>query len=142
MSLSTISPQNHFDVRNLFRISFLHIFFISSPPQEHLSLFDITCVYQCGDKTLAIQTPERALGLRPLLVRFGGDLEMQEFQADLVHGVNSVHGVSGRAPSSQGSVFSVTARGEVVVFDPQVALQQDGEAAAAPGAGAKGEESK
>ncbi len=80
-------------------------------------------MYQCGDKTLAVQTPERSLKLQPLLIRFGGDLEMQEFQADLVHGMNSVHGISSSPPSFPGSVFSVTSRGEVMVFDPKVTLQ-------------------
>ncbi len=97
-----------------------------------MSLLDITSVYQMGDRTLAIQTSERALKLQPLLIKFGGDLEMMEFQADLVHGMNSVHGIS-TAPSSPGSIYSVTSRGEVMVFDPRVSLNDSEAMGKAPG---------
>ncbi|XP_059099157.1 tectonin beta-propeller repeat-containing protein-like isoform X1 [Tigriopus californicus] len=86
--------------------------------EEHLSLFDITCVCQSGDKTLTIHTAKRSLTLQPLQIKFSGDLELEEWQREICHGMNSVRGIDG--PPSKGSTFSVTARGEVTVFDPKV----------------------
>ena len=74
---------------------------------------------------MAIQTASRSLTLRPLQIRFSGDLELEAWQSDLVNGMNSVRGISG-PPSSPGSVFSVTSRGEVKVFDPKVAFCEEG----------------
>ena len=54
--------------------------------QEHLSLFDITCVCQVGDKTLALFTHSRSLLMQPIRIRFNGDLEMEAWQADIVSG--------------------------------------------------------
>ncbi len=68
---------------------------------------------------MSIFTPAKSLLLRPLRIRFNGDLEAEAWHADVVAGMNSVRGVKG-APSA-GSLFSVTSQGEVVVFDPIVA---------------------
>ena len=54
--------------------------------QEHLSLFDITCVCQVGDKTLALFTHSRSLLMQPIRIKFNGDLEMEAWQADIVSG--------------------------------------------------------
>ncbi len=50
---------------------------------------------------------------------------MEAWQSDLVNGINSVKGVDNSAPSFPGAVFSVTSRGEVVVFDPKAALAEE-----------------
>ncbi len=92
----------------------------------------------------------RCQKLQPLLIKFNTDLEMEEWQADLVNGekltllnhpyfhlpkakvpsvtpvyvhagMNSIRGIT-TAPTFPGCLFSVTARGEVMVFDPKVAL--------------------
>eukprot|EP00095_Tigriopus_kingsejongensis_P005868 maker-scaffold38_size502422-snap-gene-2.18 protein:Tk05868 transcript:maker-scaffold38_size502422-snap-gene-2.18-mRNA-1 annotation:"tectonin beta-propeller repeat-containing protein" len=116
----------------------LSIFGNTKRSKEHLSLFEITCVCQNGDKTLGIHTTKRSLSLQPIQIKFNGDLEMEEWhreicygefelQNDTIHlgsfhpshlGMNSVRGIEG--PPAQGSTFSVTARGEVTVFDPKV----------------------
>ena len=54
--------------------------------QEHLSLSEITCTVQHADKTLAIFTPLRSLHLQPVQLKFGGDLEMEAWQAHLTKG--------------------------------------------------------
>ena len=70
------------------------------------------------DKTLAIHTAKKTRNLQPLQLRFNSDLDLEEWQADICHGMNSVRNIAG--PPSAGSTFSVTARGEVAVFDPKV----------------------
>jgi hypothetical protein len=55
--------------------------------QEHLSLFEVTCCCQSGDRTLSLHTAARSAALLPpLQVRFGGDSEAEEWQADIVNG--------------------------------------------------------
>ena len=67
----------------------LSIFGSKDKNKEHLSLSEITCVCraQQGDKTLAIHTPARAFLLMPLLLKFPGDLELEEWQADITAGI-------------------------------------------------------
>lgn len=64
----------------------LSIFGSKDKNKEHLSLSEITCVSHTGEKTLAIHTPARSFLLMPLLLRFSGDLEMEEWQADITAG--------------------------------------------------------
>ena len=65
----------------------LSIFGSKDKNKEHLSLSEITCVCRhTGDKTLAIHTPARAFLLMPLLLKFPGDLELEEWQADITAG--------------------------------------------------------
>ena len=55
--------------------------------KEHLSLSEITCVCRsAGDKTLAIHTPARSFLLMPLLLKFAGDHDLEEWQADITAG--------------------------------------------------------
>ena len=47
---------------------------------------EITCLCRIGEKTLAIHTPARSFLLMPLLLKFNGDLDMEEWQADISAG--------------------------------------------------------
>ena len=83
----------------------LSIFGTKDRNKEHLSLSEITCVCRAGvEKTLAIHTPARSFLLMPLLLKFSGDLELEEWQADITAGrpknffnslTNVLHGVYG-----------------------------------------------
>ena len=65
----------------------LSIFGTKDRNKEHLSLSEITCVCRAGgDKTLAIHTPARSFLLMPLLLKFSGDLELEEWQGDITAG--------------------------------------------------------
>ena len=65
----------------------LSIFGTKDRNKEHLSLSEITCVCRAGvEKTLAIHTPARSFLLMPLLLKFSGDLELEEWQADITAG--------------------------------------------------------
>ena len=66
----------------------LSIFGTKDKNKEHLSLSEITGICRSGisDKTLAIHTPARTFLLMPLLIKFNGDLEMEEWQADITAG--------------------------------------------------------
>ena len=65
----------------------LSIFGTKDRNKEHLSLSEITCVCRTGsEKTLAIHTPARSFLLMPLLLKFSGDLELEEWQADITAG--------------------------------------------------------
>lgn len=57
--------------------------------QEHLSLFEVTCVCQSGEKTLSVFTATRSQNLQPLQIRFNSDLEMEAWQADIINGMIS-----------------------------------------------------
>jgi len=90
--------------------------------KEHLSLSELTCVSICSEKSspqLAVHTPARTVKLQPILIKFSSDAELYDWHADLVAGMNCVHGTASRP--GIGSVYSVTGRGEVMVFDPQAA---------------------
>ena len=104
--------------------------------QEHLSLLEITCAYQLADRTLGIQTDQRSRRLQPLQITFTSDSDLEEWHAEIVNGMNSVRCLRG-APSVPGSVFSVTSRGEVVVFDPKAVTAEQQAAVMQENNGAK-----
>lgn len=64
----------------------LSVFGTKDRKKEHLSLSEITCVCRSGEKTLTIHTPARSFLLMPLQLKFTGDLEMEEWQADITAG--------------------------------------------------------
>ena len=100
----------------------LSMFGQKTSTKEHLSLSELTCVSICSERSspqLAVHTAARSARLQPVLVKFASEAELYDWHADLVAGMNCVHGTMGRP--GMGSVFSVTGRGEVMVFDPQAA---------------------
>jgi len=100
----------------------LSIFSTKSNFKEHISLSEITCASICSDRSspqLSIFTPKRSKLLLPIHIRFSNEKEMEDWHSDLVTGINSVRGTVSRP--SAGSVFSVSNRGEVFVFDPSAA---------------------
>ena len=102
----------------------LSIFSQKSSMKEHISLSEITCVSVCSEKSspqLAFFTSSRSLKLQPLLVKFMTEYEMQDWHGDLVTSMNSLHGT--RASPAHSSVFSLTVRGEVMVWDSQAATR-------------------
>ena len=69
----------------------LSIFGTKDKNKEHLSSSEITCVCRIpGEKTLAIHTPARSFLLMPLILKFNGDLDMEEWQSEITAGMNSV----------------------------------------------------
>ena len=64
----------------------LSIFGTKDKNKEHLSLSEITCLCRIGEKTLAIHTPARSFLLMPLLLKFNGDLDMEEWQSEITAG--------------------------------------------------------
>ena len=102
----------------------LSLFSQKSTMKEHISLSEITCVSVCSEKSqpqLAVFTSVRSLKLQPLLVKFISEYEMEDWHGELVGSINSLHGT--RARPSQNSIFSLTLRGEVLVWDSQAAAQ-------------------
>jgi len=99
----------------------LSFFGLKSATKEHLSLSELTCISLCSEKNsqLAIHTAARSVKLQPILVKFSSEAELYDWHADLVGGMNSVHGTISR-PGNY-SLFSVTGRGEVLVYDPKAA---------------------
>jgi len=100
----------------------LSIFGNKTSTKEHLSLSELTCISICSEKTspqLAVHTAARTAKLQPILLKFSSEAELYDWHADLVGGMNCVHGTTGRPGT--GGVYSVTGRGEVMVFDPQAA---------------------
>ena len=90
--------------------------------KEHLSLSEISCVSVCSEKSspqMAVYTPARSVKLQPILIKFSGESELQDWHSELVMGMNSVHGTLGTP--GHNSVFSVTGRGEVMVWDSEAA---------------------
>ena len=101
----------------------LSMFGQKSATKEHLSLAEITCVSVCSEKTspqLAVYTPARSGKLQPILIKFGSEAELFDWHGDLVASANSVHGTTARPGSL--SVYSVTGRGEVMVWDSKAAI--------------------
>ena len=93
-----------------------------SATKEHLSLAEITWVSVCSEKTnpqLAVYTPARSGKLQPILIKFGSEAELFDWYGDLVASTKSVHGTTGRP--GHPSVYSVTGRGEVMVWDSEAA---------------------
>ena len=102
----------------------LSLFSQKSSMKEHISLSEITCVSVCNEKSspqLAFFTSGRSMKLQPLLVKFVTEYEMQDWHGDLVSSMNSLHGT--RSSPDPASVFSVTVRGEVMIWDSQAATQ-------------------
>ena len=100
------------------------LFSQKSSMKEHISLSEITAVSVCNEKSspqLAFFTSGRSLKLQPLLVKFLTEYEMQDWHGDLVTSMNSLHAT--RSSPHPASVFSVTVRGEVMVWDSQAAAQ-------------------
>ena len=64
----------------------LSIFGTKDKNKEHLSLSEITCLCRMGEKTLAIHTPARSFLLMPLLLKFNGDIDMEEWQSEITAG--------------------------------------------------------
>ena len=72
----------------------LSVFGAKNRHKEHLSLSEITCVCRSGEKTLAIHSATRSFHLMPLQIKFSGDLEMEQWQADITagkHRTSSLH---------------------------------------------------
>ena len=102
----------------------LSMFGQKSKTKEHVSLSEVSCVSVCRERAspqLAVFTPSRSAKLQPLLVKFSSDSEMEDWHGELVSSMNSLHGTTGTP--SQHSVFSVTARGEVMVWDSLAATK-------------------
>ena len=100
----------------------LSIFGSKTSTKEHLSLSELTCVSICSEKTspqLAVHTAARTTKLQPILLKFSSEAELYDWHGDLVAGMSCVHGTTARP--GLGCVYSVTGRGEVMVFDPQAA---------------------
>ena len=100
----------------------LSMFGQKTASKEHLSLSEISCVSLCSEKSspqLAVYTPARSVRLQPILVKFSSEGECRDWHAELVQSMNSVHGTVGRP--GPASVWSVTGRGEVMVWDSQAA---------------------
>ena len=92
--------------------------------KEHISLSEITCVSVCTEKSspqLAVFTPSRSSKLLPLLVKFSSESEMLDWHGELVTSINNLHGTT--STPHQNSVYSLTARGEVMVWDSQATAQ-------------------
>ena len=100
----------------------LSLFGQRTSSKEHFSLAEFTAVSICSERKeaqLALHTSDRSL--QPLLMRFSTDAEMRAWHGELLDGMNAVHGTTARpAPSS---LFSVTVRGEVMVWDPTAAAK-------------------
>merc|ERR1719410_3110399 len=113
----------------------LSMFGQKSASKEHLSLAEISCVSVCSEKAssnqLAVYTPARSARLQPILIRFGSEAELLDWHGDLVSSMNCVHGTVARPGPS--SVYSLTTRGEVMVWDSEAAASQGEGTQAAPG---------
>ena len=100
----------------------LSLFGQRTSSKEHFSLAEFTAISICSERKeaqLALHTSDRSL--QPLLVRFSTEVEMRAWHGELVDGMNAIHGTTARpAPSS---LFSVTVRGEVMVWDPTAAAK-------------------
>ena len=100
----------------------LSLFGQRTSSKEHFSLAEFTAVSVCSERKeaqLALHTSDRSL--QPLLMRFSTEAEMRAWHGELLDGMNAVHGTTSRpAPSS---LFSVTVRGEVMVWDPTAATK-------------------
>ena len=86
----------------------LSIFGTKDKNKEHLSLSEITCVCRiAGEKTLAIHTPARSFLLMPLILKFDGDLDMEEWQSEITAGMNSVMKTQSRPNSGNQPLLSL-----------------------------------
>ncbi len=72
----------------------LSVFGAKNRHKEHLSLSEITCVCRSGEKTLAVHSATRSFHLAPLQIKFSGDLEMEQWQADITAGRNDLNTLS------------------------------------------------
>ena len=100
----------------------LSLFSQKSSMKEHISLSEITCVSVCTEKSspqLALFPSSRSQKLQPLLVKFASEYEMEDWHGELVSSTNSLHGTS--SSPGRDSVFSLTVRGEVLVWDSEAA---------------------
>ena len=76
----------------------------------------------CSEKSspqLAVYTPAWSEKLQPILIKFGNQVDLFNWHGDLVASTYSVHGTTARPGPL--SVFSVTGRGKVMVWDSEAA---------------------
>merc|ERR550519_577315 len=74
---------------------------------------DFGTISICSERSsaqLAVYTTTRSKRLQPILLRFSGDGEMEEWHTSITAGMNAVHGTT--STPSAGSVLAVTTRGE------------------------------
>ena len=99
-----------------------------SKSKEHISLSEITCVSVCSEKSspqLALFTSSKSRTLQPFLIKFSCESEMLDWHGELVSSTSRVQGTT--ATPHPASVYSVTTRGEVMVWDSRASSQAGAE---------------